>query len=965
MNLYTFYWIVHLRYLINVIMKKIFVLFIVVISFSIKAQYNYFNFSSAPINTTPFTSAGDGMVLTPSNELYFRSAYGCIGVSRGWNNWDQIIVWGTQVPKTTSELIYGDNKIFYVDENNRLRQLYWDAGTGQWVNYELNYASPPASGTGLVWAGNSTLYYTSATSPYPIYKMYYSGSAWVYESTGTYAKFNSRIAYGDNKLIYLNAGGRVRNVYKSSSTWISGELNTGSPAARGDGLVFGANSNIYYTTTAGNICNMFYNGSWNFNVVSNAVTAKSGSKILCDNNTLYYVGSDNYLYTLLWDNCDWFNKKISKTVTPKAEAICFGNNQIFFRNNSDNVIYNAKTQTSTSQSYVYLKGKTFYNGSTPFYPVVMNYLLNLNSTDAGPGGPNPNAPEPNLTNLWVSPHHGTFLNNYCTATDQTSANVFLAADFARLKSLGFNTLRLCGLDVVYNKTGTEDTKIQVMNEPYAAYPYNTNYTANNKQKLFDAISDILTLANNAGLKVILLTGGNYPHRNVADPADPSAIYGLAWSNYCSYLTDLTSYFKNNPAILAYDLWNEPGNQWDLDNGKQSNCFQSKSWYDAVRAGSMNQLVTMGLFGGGDLLGWDPNILSVDFLSFHDYGWPFDSNLNNYQNRYLSNIKWIQNTIKTPWIIGETSVSAINNATANCTGNANIGWNTEAEQQQFAIFSQTTTRSAGGSGYSWWAYHDVGSGPYTTAPIEAYEGIYSICDRKKPAADEFNENHNWLNYPCNNLPTPADIDYYGYDPNANYTYTVSGKLVDGNNGNAPIKDGLIVGWDINYKAFQTYSKSDGTFKLCTNSPNQLVAMLKFTALGKDIYGPLWCPYGTCTGPFPQTNPLVLSDVALYNVSSCSISNNVRLASVKENINLDAIEVYPNPSSNYIIVKNNFLTDFKIEIYDMLGKQLFANNYFGGNSNVRIDYNDYILNNNFVIIKVSDGNSTINKKVLIMK
>ena len=85
----------------------------------------------------------------------------------------------------------------------------------------------------------------------------------------------------------------------------------------------------------------------------------------------------------------------------------------------------------------------------------------------------------------------------------------------------------------------------------------------------------------------------------------------------------------------------------------------------------------------------------------------------------------------------------------------------------------------------------------------------------------------------------------------------------------------------------------------------------------------------------------------------------------------------PSSLYKIVSNAIavtfrqpnssalINRFKIEIYDLLGRQIFDNNYEAGNNLVKIDYNDIILSNNFVIVRIADGNTTVNKKVIMMK
>jgi hypothetical protein len=943
-------------------MKRIqFLLLLFSLTLFVNAQYNYFNFTADP-NLNSETCTGDGILLSPANELIYRSSYSYLCLTTAANYSNPSIIWASMVPKATSEIIYGDSKIFYVDGNDRLRQLYW--GNNQWNNAELNTSSPAVNGKGLVWAGGSTIYYTATNNT--IYKVYFNGTIWAFESTGAVSKTDCRICYGDNKLIYVNSSNRVSSVAKYAWGWVSGELNTASPAATGDGLVFGDNSNIYYTTTNGFIGNIYYTTSWNYGVASHVVAPITGSKLLCDHNTLYYVGADGYMYSLLWDNCDWFNKKINKIAKPKPQTIYFANNQIFYRESTNNFVYSTKTTVNTSQSTIYLKGKTFYNGTQPFYPVVMNYLVNLNT--AVNLCANANAA---VTDLWVSPSKDTYNWGINPSSNQTTADAYLISDLHKIKLLGCNTIRLCGASVVYNETGPPNSRIPILSSSASSYCDKIYDPINDpafKTLLFSKIKHILDLADAEGLKVIILVGDRYPHRMDVDPT-----YGQAYINYGNYLFDFAYNFKNHPAILAYDLDNEPASR-NIDNGKANNCSMSAFWYDQVRSADKNHLITLGLFGRLDQKSWDPNLLSVDFHSFHVYGWPWESNIDNYQDRFLAQVKWVQDNIKTPWIIGETTISAIDNsidnANSGCLSNTDVGWNTEAQQQSYAAFSQTATRSAGGSGYSWWIFHDVAHAA-TNVPIEAFEGVYSLCNRAKPITAEFNKA--WLNqslYPCNNLATPNFTSTYQFEPAwAPYDYTVIGRLIDANN-NMPIGGGYIRGINPNGDEMNaTYSKPDGTFMFVVGGGvNNVISRVEATSLAKGfsaVYNQL-PPCRNCT-PWPFQGIKDIGDISLTDVG-CSISSNIRKTSPvqqkikNENVNID---VYPNPSSNHIIIHNNFENKFNVEIYDMLGKQIYSNAFEGNNENVRVDYNDLILSNNFVIIKIFDKNSSINKKVLIIK
>jgi hypothetical protein len=954
-------------------MKKIaFVILLAVLTIKLPAQYNYFNFTSTPLGNPAFTSTGNGLVFSQTNELYFKSSYGYMGLAYvNGNTWSQTIIWGTQAPKATSQFVAGDSKVFYVDENSRLRELFWTGGS--WANGDLNSNAPAARGDGLVFAGSSTLYYTTTSGS--ICKIYNNGPPfwdWSYENiTNAPNAFNgSPLVFGDGKVFYIDNGinnngvnKKLRELYKVGSTWQNGLLNTNLPEGRGDGLAFGTNSNLFYTTIMGEICNVFYSSGWNFNTLSSAIKTKSGSKILSDNNTLYYVGTDNYFYTLIWDNCDWYNKKIDKTVVPKPEAICWGNNQIFFRNNSDNVVYNSKTKTSTSHPFTYLKGKTFYNGTTPFYPVCMNYCLNLNTAYDLKSNQNAAVPD-----LWIGPSKDTYPwaippwtnpNNF----NQAYGDAEISADFQNIKNLGFNCIRM-GVPGFCNVNGPQDLRFKILSyhpsvNDWCQKIYNPTIDPNFKDALFDKIKHVLDLAQDEGLKVILLTGDYFIYR-----ADYSSTYGTAYQNYGSYLNDLSSYsdIKNHEALIAYDLTNEAGSRWrELNNTKDQNCLQSAYWYDQIRNNDLNHLITLSLFGRADMFSWDPNILSVDFHSFHVYHWRDLDNLPLNEDGILAELNWIKKNIRTPWMIGEMTYSAIDNINYSCAGNTLNGWGTEQDQKTFAQFSQNAVRNAGGSGYSWWAYRDVSPGN-----DQSFQGVYSICGRAKPVTTEFNENtHNWLGVSCMNLNSSSHLKTYNYDLNTSYTYTIQGRLLDASNN--PIPDGYIaatdnappVGNDPGQHGEDTFSKSDGTFKLCINS-STYTHRLYCTALGKEVYTYLGFYY---TPGITNLGDIVLADIF---PGGCSISNNVKTmaTTIDEKEELNSLEIYPNPSKDHLMIKHNFTGDFTVEMHDMLGRELFSQKYSAENTEVKINYNDRISANNIVIVKISNGTNVITKKVIIV-
>lgn len=928
----------------NCLTKIFFLVLAMYLSATSYSQYNYFNFNNGILANPAFTSTGNGMVLTGGGELFYRSAYSYMGVARSWDNWSEVIVWSAVPVKTTSEIVSGDNKVFYVDGNNRLRLLYWDQDASTWRNWELNINSPAARGEGLVFVGNSTLYYTTTTgSICRVYNVGYPSYAWNYEIITSVpgAKTGSRLTFGDGKLFYADINNKFRELYFAWGSWQTTTLNSNLPDCRGDGLVFGTNSNIFYTSMSGYICNVFYSGGWDFTEVTSCEIVKTGSKLLCDNNIIYYVGQSGYLYSLMKDNCDWFNKKINQSAQPKPEAIYWGVDQIFYRKNSDNVIYNSRTQTSIFQPYVYIKGKTFYDKASPFYPVVMNYQIDFVD---------------NWPTFWgVEPH--AHYNNLETYDDQAAAWAAMGAHFTDLVSKGFNTIRLMGLDACHYFTPDPDNP----SEPDPNDPNNFNATiviralwnrnfllpsSTVQNDIIPRIKDILDLADQKGLKVILCLGNG---------ATMTPNYYTNYINQYVSLIASSSLLKTHPALLAYDINNEPGLSFSGD--KPHACNATKAAYDAIRgvngSNDNNHLITIGTFGVTDLMQYDPGILSCDFYSFHYYVQQIPGIWNVQVKR---TIKWNQKHLNDrPWIIGETSASAFEKWDSNNDNCLNSNFNTlgsygavsENEQAKYADSTQYWTKTSGGSGYSWWQYHDVKWGSI----YENYYGIYSFCHRDKPVAHRFDKNFlDQQQFPCSEIPLGND-DFYGYS--ANHTYSVTGTLYDSNQ--IPIAGGFIHGSDASGKYYYTFSKHDGTFVL---SSAQALTHADVTALGKEIKTNNNPTYTFSVPYISNLNSITLNSV-ICGTSGYRFTGSPITGAEKAR----AFEVFPNPTNGILNITADEENNYTLNIYNVIGQLILQHEFTG--SNVSINLNDQTGGMYFVELTNKSTLSSFTSKILLQK
>jgi hypothetical protein len=280
-----------------------------------------------------------------------------------------------------------------------------------------------------------------------------------------------------------------------------------------------------------------------------------------------------------------------------------------------------------------------------------------------------------------------------------------------------------------------------------------------------------------GLRVILLT--------TIHPEKP-------WTT--TNFTLVAAHLRHEPGIMAFDLFNEPLYFDRSDRTKKEIHAEVKRWRALANEHAPDHLITIGLSGIRETHGWDPHILSVDFISFHPYEYEPDQVLNE--------IRWYGRHVRKPWIIGETSLPADNDSVPY------------ADQLEFAQRTLEQVRACGGIGYSWWQFKDVRWGRFHSDFMGSMtmegitpmpKGYLPVSGTEKPVARVFRSfDPTAPDRPCMEL-----TNYYNYSEHA--TALLRGRLVDGSG--APIEGGVVLGWNEDFShSYHTTSDADGAFQL---------------------------------------------------------------------------------------------------------------------------------------------------------
>lgn len=368
-----------------------------------------------------------------------------------------------------------------------------------------------------------------------------------------------------------------------------------------------------------------------------------------------------------------------------------------------------------------LEGRRFMLDGEEFRPRVVNYSMEM----VVQSWSNRNDPS-----FWFMAPASEIFNNYAYGfgcSSVTTCKGKMLEHFTWMVEHGFNTVRLVhhvspSIDLIGDTAQSYEVFLRG-NNPSGWFETEFGleapaFTDAHSLRYFSLLHEVMSAAEEAGIKVILLclVGG----RNTNCAVDQDAV-----DLYSAYLARLAGELREEPALMAYDIWNEPG--WSkpdyqmLSHSKAEVCAMTTQWYDTLKAHDPDHLVTLG---GADIMelgSWDPAVMKLDFYMPHFY--PEFTMVDGYDvgniiDRAVAEEYWIGSSCPIPWVIGETSFSA-NNDTVDDINYPNrtfldadpahhrYPWmdGSEAQQAEYALAVSDATYAYHGSGFGWWAFKD--------------------------------------------------------------------------------------------------------------------------------------------------------------------------------------------------------------------------------------------------------------------
>lgn len=411
---------------------------------------------------------------------------------------------------------------------------------------------------------------------------------------------------------------------------------------------------------------------------------------------------------------------------------------------------------------VQLSPEGFIRHDSIFFPMAVNYIVGARWENG---------------KLWFGPaadYRNGRDEHFCPKDTALSR---FRADMEMARDLGFNTVRLVGLwgdldrDEIKDSLGLSaavrpDRDTLLLFDSTPCWP-----------PYLHALEELFAVCAQTGVMVIPLT---------TIPVDNAPVNDAHLARYLDH-------FRNDTNILAFDLFNEPLYFDRLERPKQVAVETVARWRKLMNVHAPDHLFTLGLTGIRETFEFDPELIDVDFISFHPYEYEPDQVRNE--------LYWYGRELTVPWMVGETAIPADNDSVPY------------ANQLAFAWKTLAQARACGAIGYSWWQYKDVRWHEFHPSHmgVLAREGFsttsagHVVEGTPKPVAEAFrNFDPRSPIGPCMDLP-----NYYNYSGHS--TSRITGKLVDASGD--PVNQGVIIGWDEHWSSsYHTVTREDGTFEL---------------------------------------------------------------------------------------------------------------------------------------------------------
>ena len=765
--------------------KQAMIILCSIVSLSLFSQRNSFNYQLYTIDN----QVGSSNFIQDYNRLVYTNSSGdIIEYNYIQNNWQKTTLINNWIkPAYNSSIESSFDKIFFIGKDYEIHALWKNPVNQTWQNILLNSTSDPQVDSDL-FLYNQNLYYHDAT--YNIRRLSYDAinNSWNLDNTFILTSIkNSYIKVYNDVIYYINSTQEFSNynlltnvgnsIAKSPST---------TPLVSKEAFVL-YNNLPTFINTKNNIVTI----DKSIGVVvkedsDGAITAQYPCIDKLNESLLSIASNTMCIYQPFthWQGNTYFPEfSVSNVKCIKANQIT----KNIFILSGQTLLVASNPNYSNQYAGFYLEGNILKQDNIPFYPVGCNYNLKFISSDT----------ENILMGYFASSQqYGRPLERFA---DTTSAYAEVYKDFLNMKNLGINTIRIT-IGLTFEPSNSQNYKLT-----FPCYPNHNNGTITEhsissavSQVFADRISDIVNIANDLDLKLILYVGGKFDSTAIND-------YALLLSDYLGILN------KNpfqNETVISLEFYNDVNlNSHLWQYSKHAKLSLYREIIQSLRSVNNNVLLGISTYGGYSLA-FEPNLgcAGFDYYSLHTY--PYrntTANIGFYEfNLSWNDLHFVSQVCEIPFMTGESGYSASDDPQI-------ADWGEPVDQLDYFTQSKYTNFEKGFWGFLWWQYSDVNwFNPSHPAYKDQFHGIYSLDETPKILATA-----NWSKPNVNSYSLMPPYYYNFYDLNEIYTYTI--RLSDANNN--PIQNAVLKVQIPNTQLNQYYISNDiGEITLSSSAPS---------------------------------------------------------------------------------------------------------------------------------------------------
>ncbi|MBI9068148.1 MAG: family 16 glycosylhydrolase [Salinivirgaceae bacterium] len=308
-----------------------------------------FGFTTLSLDNSVYANSLISPIISSDNIYFVNSEMKiCRIIKNDLSNYGtaEVLVPGQRKVRENSNLIYYNNHVYFIGDNDRLYDIYnngstWSNGTyptGGWSTKTIRKDSK------IILDSNKGIFYVSINNE--IHRIYYqngwNGGIDPVVSGQTEVRSNSNLIYYNNHVYFVGVDNRLYDIFYNGSSWSNGSYPTGGlstePIRENSEIILDAALGLFYIGKIDSkIYRIYYDRGWHGGIdplISNQDPVRANSKLFFYNKHVYFINSENEISDVYFNGKEFSNGV--NALNPEASAVKLNSDLVV---NSEGLFY--------------------------------------------------------------------------------------------------------------------------------------------------------------------------------------------------------------------------------------------------------------------------------------------------------------------------------------------------------------------------------------------------------------------------------------------------------------------------------------------------------------------------------------------------------------------------------------------------------------------------------------------------